>query len=139
MNANSTNHESNSGERDPLSWGFRNRSGSASGTRLRSVGQPAGEKSVDDAVNSLRGRFEYMEKKLAQANNEIAQLNEELSRYRTHGRPARVQVSDFGWLRRRIAHFLHPDRGGDNELMARLNALLDYVEGQQGAVMVKAA
>jgi len=58
-----------------------------------------------------------MQRKLQSAQQTIASLKRELD-----------QKTDVKVLRKRLVFHCHPDRGGDLELMQRLNALFDQLE-----------
>lgn len=81
--------------------------------------------SLSDAICSLRSEFSRMEDELRTTRSENSRLRGELARWRRRYRPQ--QKMDLAGLRRRVAFYCHPDRGGDAELMSRLNTLFDML------------
>jgi hypothetical protein len=96
------------------------------------TGAPEKNLSVRELITNLRNKFADMERRLSDANRRVLTLNTELDGWRSlAGAKPAVNVST---LRRRVAFYCHPDRGGDTELMSRLNVLFDFVEGIQHSV-----
>ncbi len=91
--------------------------------------EPPWDHAVVESIVWLKRRFTEMEDELRRAESEVTRLRRELSRVRLQ-HEAQVDVSH---LRRRVAFYCHPDRGGDTELMARLNCMFDWVEALQRA------
>ena len=81
------------------------------------------------AVSQIRTQFASMRAELEEARYVVACLQSD-SR---HQRAKQREVNDVpvATLRRQIAYRLHPDRGGDAEIMARLNALFDLIEKEK--------
>jgi hypothetical protein len=89
--------------------------------------------SIAETIAKLGVEFSNMKSKLRAAHCEITRLKNELTRHRPgHQVAPRINLAT---LRRRVAYYCHPDRGGDTELMARLNTLFDFLDtldGKQG-------
>lgn len=86
--------------------------------------------SLAKTIADIGVEFSNMKSKLRAAHSEITKLKNELTRRRPQ-----YQVSsktDFATLRRRVAFYCHPDRGGDAELMSRLNTLFDFLDTLEG-------
>lgn len=81
------------------------------------------------AVAKLRNRFADLDTRLREAHGEIARLEGELARWRARYRAA--QRIDVPWLRRQVAYYCHPDRGGDGNLMTSVNVVFDFLERLQ--------
>jgi len=92
----------------------------------------AGQVGVLDLISGVRTKLAEMERKLQAAEREIAKLNDELA---SRCAPPVSPTFNVGSIRRRTAFHLHPDRGGDAELLAKLNALFDVVEKLQDVDM----
>ncbi len=93
----------------------------------------AGERTLlrraGNAVARLRSNYDDMERRLSDAKMEVAELKDQVAGWRSrHHSIRRLDVSS---LRRQVAFQCHPDRGGDSNLMTRLNALLDVLESMQ--------
>jgi hypothetical protein len=70
---------------------------------------------------ALASAVAQMRVQLTEANHKIARLHEAL-------RVRSLSTAELSTLRRRVAYYCHPDRGGDAELMRRLNVLFDRLE-----------
>jgi hypothetical protein len=81
------------------------------------------------AVSRIRTQFAAMKEELEESRYVIASLQSDLRCKRAKQRA--VNEVPVAALRRQIAFRLHPDRGGDGEMMARLNALFDLIESLQ--------
>jgi hypothetical protein len=81
------------------------------------------------AVSQIRTQFAAMKAELEESRYMIAILQSDLRCKRAKQRT--VNELPVAALRRQIAFRLHPDRGGDGETMARLNALFDLIESLQ--------
>jgi hypothetical protein len=81
--------------------------------------------SLTDTIGRLRSEFTSLENELRHAKSENSRLRRELTRWRSQYRSS--PVSDTAALRRHVAFYCHPDRGGDGELMSTLNALFDFL------------
>ncbi len=85
-----------------------------------------------DTITELKREFGRMQEELREKDAEIERLKRQLKK-RTPVAQA-VSEIDIESVRRRIASFCHPDRGGDNELMSTVNMLLDlFDEEERGA------
>lgn len=87
--------------------------------------KPKRRKSLSDAISILRNEFSRMKDELRTTHSENNRLRSELARWRLRCRPR--QEMDLAGLRRRVAFYCHPDRGGDADLMSRLNTLFDLL------------
>lgn len=85
--------------------------------------------SLGDTIARLWTEFTNVKRRLSEAHSEIHRLKDQLARQRPSVQPG----LDFGALRRRVAFYCHPDRGGDVALMSELNNLFDVLE-QTGGV-----
>ena len=86
---------------------------------------PLQQPSLTETIGKLWSEFSSMKQQLQQAHREINRLKNELSK--TPGHRAKPEL-DLASLRRRVAFYCHPDRGGDTALMSALNGLFDYLE-----------
>ncbi len=84
---------------------------------------PAERPSLVTALTGLHLECESMKNMLHEARLEIARLKRALA-----SRERRGPQLDVAGLRREVAFYCHPDRGGDAELMCRLNILFDALE-----------
>ncbi|MDH5673427.1 MAG: hypothetical protein OEZ06_14835 [Myxococcales bacterium] len=97
----------------------------------RSLGVASAD-SLRDSVAGVQLGFSRMRRELDEARREVERLRRELDHSR--GLRARPPEADVSGLRKRAALYCHPDRGGDDGLMRRLNAVFDYLEDlEQGA------
>lgn len=67
-----------------------------------------------------------MRTELDEAHEEIVRLRQELAV--RQGNPPDVAGNELRSLRRQISFHCHPDRGGDDKLMRRVNELFDHLE-----------
>jgi hypothetical protein len=58
----------------------------------------------------------------------VKQLADDIRRLKLRERPARFGTMSLHELRRRLAFYCHPDRGGDQRLMQSINVLFDYLD-----------
>ena len=79
--------------------------------------------SVVETIGDLHHAFATMKQALSEARHEISRLHRQLVHQR-----AQVSQEELATLRRRVAFRCHPDRGGDADLMSRLNLLFDSLE-----------
>lgn len=120
----------------------------ARSTRRGAAAQEVGPGVVDE-VTSLRKINEELRatnEELRAANEQLRAANEQLRRdneelaarlaavtaerdrlRRGRAAPASTCAVDVASLRRRVALHVHPDRGGDGELMRELNVLFDWL------------
>ncbi len=84
---------------------------------------------AETAVSRVREKLASMRAELDESREDVSRLTGEVRFRRSQQR--RVREVAVGSLRRRLAYRFHPDRGGDTELMSRLNLLLDVVESLQ--------
>jgi len=87
------------------------------------------EGSLSDTIGRLRSEFTSLRHELRDAKSENCRLRREIDRWRARFRP--LGADDIASLRRSVAFYCHPDRGGNGELMSRLNALFDVLAGQE--------
>ncbi len=83
---------------------------------------PGRTHSLVDAIAKLQFEFSSMKTELLQANSENAKLKGDLAKWQSC---RDLPESEIASLRRRVAFYCHPDRGGDSDLMSRLNTLFD--------------
>jgi len=101
--------------------------------------QLAGRDRLREAIASLlpkRARtsgIEHMKDELTRLKARVVQLEAELSHLRSHARKADLWDIDLKRLRRRVAKYIHPDVGGDNDLMRDFNVLVDRLIEIYGA------
>jgi hypothetical protein len=83
-------------------------------------------RSLVSAIRSLRDEFSTVAAELRDAQSEIARLRREL----TCLRAANPTPSDLNLasLRREVTFACHPDRGGNEQVMCRVNVLFDHIE-----------
>jgi regulator of replication initiation timing len=81
--------------------------------------------SLTETIGRLSTEFSNLKDELRDTKNENDRLRHELARWRSQCRSA--PLSDTAALRRHVAFYCHPDRGGDTELMSTLNALFDFL------------
>ena len=84
-----------------------------------------------ETITELKREFGRMQEELRDKDVEIERLKHQLKK-----RPVVSQAAsevDIESVRRKIASFCHPDRGGDNELMSTVNMLLDLFDEEESA------
>jgi hypothetical protein len=81
--------------------------------------------SLAETIGRLRSEFSSLKDELRHTKGENDRLRQELVRWRSQCRSS--PVSNTAALRRHVAFYCHPDRGGDGELMSTLNALFDFL------------
>ncbi len=82
-----------------------------------------------ETITELKREFGRMQEELREKDAEIERLKCRLEK-RTPVSQAVSEV-DIESVRRKIASFCHPDRGGDTELMSTVNMLLDLFDEQE--------
>jgi hypothetical protein len=95
------------------------------GVATRNI-EPIRPSTLVDTIAELKREFTRIQDELREARGEISRLRRKLGRRRLLSRA--VSEIDIESLRRKVACFCHPDRGGDNELMSTINMLLDLFE-----------
>jgi len=90
---------------------------------------PLGRPSLVESIAGLGAKFLAIRDELQNARIEIAKLKNKLAQLRNQREV--LPVSDVAVLRRRIAYYCHPDRGGDVGLMREINILFDALENQE--------
>jgi hypothetical protein len=88
---------------------------------------PDGAK-LSGAITNLGAEFIRLRSQLDEARSEIVRLRRKLA---TRQAPELVSGVEIGSLRRQVAYYCHPDRGGDHGLMSSLNTLFDMLESCQ--------
>jgi hypothetical protein len=83
--------------------------------------------SLGDTIESIHVQLCSIRNELRQALRENSGLKQQVAGWRSRER--KMADIDLATLRRRVAFYCHPDRGGDAELMSRLNALFDVLDG----------
>lgn len=99
-------------------------------TALHSSGFFGARPSLRDAISGLHLDFSQMRDELREAHEEISALRRELRSRPPRAKPP-MPEQNIGSLRRLVSFYCHPDRGGDELLMRRLNVLFDYLAQQQ--------
>jgi len=89
-------------------------------------GPSASVSSLPSVIAKVHQDMLELKQQLDEAHGEIDRLNRQL----TGRRPESLPVLDIELrpLRRQVAFHCHPDRGGDDLLLRRLNALFDTLE-----------
>jgi hypothetical protein len=72
-----------------------------------------------------------LRRRLREAEGEIRRLQTELGLKKGLGPPPGI-IGELNLrsLRRQLSFYCHPDRGGDERLMKRVNALFDHLESE---------
>ena len=86
----------------------------------------AGFPPLSETVGAFCRDMLRMRTELDQAHEEIIRLRQELAI--RQGNPLDVAAPELRALRRQISFHCHPDRGGDDKLMQRVNELFDHLE-----------
>ena len=73
--------------------------------------------SLKEAVQGVHNRVATLQSELRKAHRRIETLER-----------ASIPKQEVGSLRRQIAFYCHPDKGGDDLLMRRINAFFDQLE-----------
>ena len=89
--------------------------------------QPA-HPTLRDVIAGVHDKLSSLQEELRDAHEEIATLKDELS---TSTESRTIPQVDLGALRREVAFYCHPDRGGNGLLMRRLNVLFDHLQSSQ--------
>lgn len=79
-----------------------------------------------DAIAGVHDKLFDLKAELREAHKKIALLKGELATNRPSS-PA-MPESNLAALRRGVAFYCHPDRGGNDLLMRRLNVLFDFLQ-----------
>ena len=74
----------------------------------------------------MRLQYDLMKDELGDANDELARVRNKLAWFRARSRA--LDVPHLGKLRREVAFHCHPDRGGDAEVMSKVNTLFDLLQ-----------
>jgi len=85
---------------------------------------------LSDTIADLRERFTSLQDEIDDLREENDALRGELERGSFEAR--QLQSVDLRALRRRVALYCHPDRGGSNQVMCDLNVLFDALESGRG-------
>lgn len=88
-------------------------------------------------IAQFRAEFSSMRTELKDVHAKNAELEEELAKLR-----AKTQAAsrlDLPSLRRHAAYYCHPDRGGNEDLMSRLNTLFDFLTAMDASTVSKQA
>ena len=80
-------------------------------------------------IERFRSEFSCIRSELQLARTENSQLRREIAFLRTQCKT--IPNTDISSLRRGVAYYCHPDRGGDASLMAKLNTLFDMISSIQ--------
>lgn len=96
-------------------------------SRVRRTKQPG---CLADVIRSLRNELERMQRELADARDELSSLRSERARA-AHALRSTQPNLDLGALRRQLAFYCHPDRGGDPKVMRGINTLFDFLMSQE--------
>jgi hypothetical protein len=86
---------------------------------------PVHRQTIVEAVLKLRAEFSSIKDELHIVHSENTKLKGELARWQSRCRGA--PELDLAMLRRQVSFYCHPDRGGDGDLMSKLNTLFDYL------------
>jgi hypothetical protein len=81
------------------------------------------QRPLAETITRLREEFAIMQQKLRDTQSENSKLKGQIAKLES-GYDVLSDV-DIAALRRRVAYYCHPDRGGDNELMSKVNTLFD--------------
>ncbi len=102
-------------------------------TAHEAVSQPrsSGTSSIADSIASLCAEFQATKEQLHELLRENSALRLELAE--TRAQLPTLPELDLARLRRRVAFYCHPDRGGDAGLMTVLNQLFDALEAETPA------
>jgi hypothetical protein len=89
-------------------------------------GDAEGSPSLSQTVGAFCQEMLRLRGQLHDARLEIRRLKDELGQRSAH--PRIVGDIKLRTLRRQVAFYCHPDRGGDERLMQQINALFDDLE-----------
>ena len=78
-----------------------------------------------DAIAGVHNKLFDLTAELREARQKIASLKQELATNQPI--PRAMPESNLSGLRRDVAFYCHPDRGGNDLLMRRLNVLFDFL------------
>lgn len=79
------------------------------------------------AIAQVKSELSQMRDELQAARAEVARLKRTLGWRTTHEH--NFSQTNIRRLRREVALYCHPDRGGDLDVMRRVNSLFDDLEG----------
>jgi len=88
-------------------------------------------RSLTETIADLRVEFDNIKNELRSAYSEKDRLMGDLAKWRARYRT--LPEMDLGKMRRRLAFYCHPDRGGDAALMSNVNQLFDLLVFIEGA------
>lgn len=83
-----------------------------------------------DVIAGVHDKLSTLQGELREAHQEIEMLREELA---MSAESRAIPQAELGSLRRQVAFYCHPDRGGNGLLMRRLNVLFDFLQSGQPA------
>lgn len=95
-------------------------------------------KTIRQSLSGLRDKMISLEEECHATKTELRKmLRENITLRARLGRRPPTNLHgmpnvDLPALRRRTAYYCHPDRGGDGELMRRLNTLFDFLIVSEG-------
>jgi hypothetical protein len=95
-------------------------------TKVNMRSENTAHASLGETIASLCVEFRNVRDELESTLRENQALKRELHGWRRRHRS--LTTTDVGRLRRHVAYYCHPDRGGDAGLMSTLNALFDELE-----------
>ena len=78
---------------------------------------------LSETIARFRAEFATMKNELRDIQRENTALKQEIAKWQSRSRI--IPETDLSALRRHVAYYCHPDRGGDANLMSRLNTLFD--------------
>jgi len=81
--------------------------------------------SLADSIGFLHDQFHALRRELEDVRGENSRLRQEVAVWRAQFRS--LPVKEVAQLRRNVAYYCHPDRGGDADVMCKLNALFDFL------------
>ena len=86
---------------------------------------PLDGRALSQAIANFKVEFNKIRSELRDVQCENTVLKEKLAHWRS--RCANVPQIDVPSLRRQVAYYCHPDRGGSTVVMSRLNFIFDYL------------
>ncbi len=90
-----------------------------------------GRPSMAESVARLRMEFSNIRAELQVTKSENNRLKDELDEFRS--KYEALPNLEVPKLRRCVTFYCHPDRGGDDEIMSKLNVLFDFLASVQTA------
>jgi hypothetical protein len=98
---------------------------------IRESRSPAHSPSLSQTIGVFCRDMVRLRHQLQEAQGEIRRLQKELGLKKGPGRvPSIIGEVNLRSLRRQLSFHCHPDRGGDERLMKRVNALFDHLEAE---------